>query len=344
MNSAVKILGIDLGKNWFHVIGIDEIGRPVLRKKCNRSQLRELAATAVRCVVAMESCSGSQFWGRSFAEHGHDVRLIPAQFVKPFVKSNKNDFNDALAIAEAASRATIPSVPLKNIEQLELQAIHRVRQRLVADRTAVINQMRALLLEQGFVVGVGPTRFARQLPELLSKAGDVLSPRMQALLARLRSRWLALDADTAELTALLTRHAAQSGLCRNIVTVPGIGPMIATATVAAVGNAQMFNTGRGMAAWLGLVPRQFSTGGRSILGPITKRGNVHLRHLFIQGAQVLYTHLARDRSHLGTWLRGIEGRTHRNVAVVALANKLVRICWKVLSSGQPYRPYPARAT
>jgi transposase len=327
----------------FHVIGIDEVGRPILRKKCNRAQLQELAVTTKCCRVAMESCSGSQFWGRRFAEQGHEVRLIPAQFVKPYVKANKNDFNDALAIAEAASRATIPSVPLKNMEQLELQAIHRVRQRLIGDRTAVINQMRALLLEQGFAVGVGPTRFARQLPELLRKASELLSPRMQGLLARLRSRWLALDTDIAELTALLTRHAAQSELCSNAITVPGIGPMIATATVAAVGNGRMFKSGRGMAAWLGLVPRRLSTGGRSILGPISKRGNIQPRHLFIQGAQVLYTHLARDQSRLGDWLRGVEGRTHRNVAVVALANKLVRICWKVLSTGQPYRPHPLQA-
>ena len=317
---------------------------PVLRKKCNRAQLQELAVTMPRSLVAMESCSGSQFWGRRFAEHGNEVRLSPAQFVKPYLKANKNDFNDALAIAEAANRATIPSVPLKNTEQLELQAIHRVRQRLIGDRTAVINQMRALLPEQGFVVGVGPTRFARQLPELLGKAGEVLSPRMHALLVRLRSRWLALDTDIAELTGLLTRHAAQSALCRNVITIPGIGPMIATATVAAVGNGRMFKTGRGMAAWLGLVPRQMSTGGRSILGPISKRGNVQLRHLFIQGAQALYTHLGRDQSRLGSWLRGIEGRTHHNVAVVALANKLVRICWKVLSSGQQYRPYPMQTT
>jgi len=315
----------------------------VLRKKCTREQLKELAATTTRCLVAMESCSGSQFWGRHFASHGHEVRLIPAQFVKPYVKANKNDFNDALAIAEAAGRATIPSVPLKNTEQLEPQAINRVRQRLIADRSAVINQMRALLLEQGLVVGVGPTRLARQLPELLGKAAEALTSRMQMLLGRLRSRWLELDADIAELTSLLTRHAMQSELCRNVVTVPGIGPMIATATIAAVGNGRMFKTGRGMAAWLGLVPRQLSTGGRSILGPISKRGNVQLRRLFVQGAQVLYSHLRRNQSRLGAWLRGIEGRTHRNVAVVALANKLMRICWKVLSSGRPYQPYPVRA-
>jgi transposase len=343
MSSAVTILGIDLGKNWFHVIGIDGVGRPVIRKKLNRAQLHEFAATATRCVVAMESCPGSQFWGRRFEAFGHHVRLIPAQFIKPYVKSNKNDFNDALAIAEAAGRATIPSVPLKNIEQLELQATHRVRQRLVADMTAVINQMRALLLEQGIVVGVGRTRFARQLPELLNQSADTLSPRMQLVLARLRARWLTLDTEVEEFTALMTQHAAQSELCRKAVKVPGIGPIIATGTVAAVGNARMFKRGRDMAAWLGLVPRQFSTGGKPTLGPISKRGNMQLRQLYIQGAQTLYTYLARERSSLGLWLKAIETRTHRNVAVVALANKLGRICWKVLSSGEHYRPYPARA-
>jgi transposase len=343
MSSDIAILGIDLGKNWFHVIGIDAVGRPVLRKKLTRAKLHELVGTVTRCVVAMESCPGSQFWGRKFAEQGHEVKLIPAQFVKPYVKSNKNDFNDALAIAEAASRATIPSVPLKNLEQLELQATHRVRQRLVADRTAIINQMRALLLEQGIAVGVGRKRFSGQLADVLRDAGDSLSPRMQLLLGGLRSRWLALDVEIKELTRLLTVHASESAPCRNLVTIPGIGPMIATATVASVGNGRAFRRGRDMAAWLGLVPRQFSTGGKSCLGSISKRGNVQLRQLFIQGAQVLYTHLARDGSSLGSWLRAVAARTHRNVAVVALANKLVRICWKILSSGQEYQAYPARA-
>jgi transposase len=344
MSSDIAVLGIDLGKNWFHVIGIDPVGRPVLRKKLTRAKLHELAGTITKCVVAMESCPGSQFWGRRFAEHGHAVKLIPAQFVKPYVKSNKNDFNDALAIARAASRATIPSVPLKNIEQLELQATHRVRQRLVADRTAIINQMRALLFEQGIVVGVGRKRFSGQFSDVLRDANDSLSSRMQLPLSSLRSRWLALDAEIKELTRLITQHASDSEPCRNLVTVPGIGPMVATATVAAVGNGRMFRRGRDMAAWLGLVPRQFSTGGKACLGAISKRGNVQLRQLFIQGAQVLYTHLARDGSSLGIWLRAVAARTHRNVAVVALANKLVRICWNILSSGQQYRPYPARAT
>lgn len=343
MTHEVTVVGIDLGKNWFHIVGIDARGKPLLRRKLNRSQLAEFAATTPQCVIAMESCPGSQHWGRRFAAHGHETRLIPAQFVKPYVKSNKNDFNDAAAIAEAATRATMRFVPLKNPEQLELQATHRVRERFVSERTAVVNQMRALLLEHGITVGVGRERFARQMPSILEDAENDLSVRMRALLQRLRERWLGLDAEIDEVTALLQEASKQSELCKRALTVPGIGPIISTAVVASVGNARMFRRGRDMAAWLGLVPRQYSTGGKATLGAISKRGNTYLRKLFVQAAQVLMINMKRDRSYLGKWLADIETRRHRNVAVVALANKLARICWKILASGDEYRPHPATA-
>jgi transposase len=341
-NETVHILGIDLGKNWFHIAGLDIHGKPVFRKKLNRKRLSALAATHPPCIIAMESCPGSQFWGRVFARYGHTLRILPAQFVKPYLKSNKNDFNDAEAIAEAATRPTMRCVPLKTQEQLELQALHRVRQRFITERTAVVNQMRALLLEQGIVVPVGRAVFARQLPRILEDAENGVSPRMRELLARLRQRWLALDEEIKEATSELEALAKQCALCTHILTVPGIGPIISTATIAAVGDGKMFAKGRDMAAWLGLVPRQYSTGGKSRLGPISKRGNSYLRQLFIQGAQALYIHLKRDQSALGQWLRQVEQRAHRNVAVVALANKMVRICWKVLTSAVPYRAFPAR--
>jgi transposase len=341
-NEAV-IVGIDLGKNWFHVVGIDAHGKPVLRKKLNRLQLGQFAATAPKCIVAMESCPGSQHWGRRFAEGGHEIRIIPAQFVKPYLKSNKNDFNDAEAIAEAASRASMRLVPLKNTEQLELQATHRVRERFVSERTAVVNQMRALLLEHGITVPVGRELFARRIPAILEEAENGLSVRIRHLLQRLRQRWRALDTEITEVTALLREVATQSELCQRVLTVPGVGPIISTAIIAAVGNARMFRRGRDMAAWLGLVPRQYSTGGKSNLGGISKRGNTYLRQLFIQGAQALMINMKRDRSRLGQWLQSIEARRHRNVAVVALANKLVRICWKVLATESEYCAFPARA-
>jgi transposase len=342
MNTAPRIVGIDLGKNWFHLIGFDERGTTVLRRKLNRQQLAEYAATAPRCVIATESCPGSQYWGRVFTQAGHEVRIVPAQFVKPYLKANKNDFNDAAAIAEAAGRAHMRCVPLKTDEQLELQALHRVRRRFIIERTAVVNQMRALLLEHGIAVPLGRALFARRLPTIFEDAENGLSSRLVALLHRLRQRWLALDIEIDAVTHDLTAWAADSELCRRAATCPGIGPIISTAVVAAVGDGRMFARGRDMAAWLGLVPRQHSTGGKSMLGRISKRGNSYLRQLFIQGAHALYLHMKRDRSSLGEWLRHVETRSHRNVAIVALANKMVRICWKVLTSEQVYEPYPVR--
>ena len=341
MNHETLIVGIDLGKNWFHLVGVDARGTPVLRKKLNRAQLMQFTATAPRCVVAMEACPGSQYWGRKFSAREHEIRIIPAQFVKPYVKSNKNDFNDAAAIAEAASRGTMRFVPLKSAEQVELQATHRVRERFVSERTAVVNQMRALLLEHGIAVPVGRTKFERLIPNILQTADVDLSPRLRLLLERLRNRWRALDVEIEEVTALLRSAANESELCRRVSTVPGVGPIVSTAIVASVGNARAFRKARDMAAWLGLVPRQYSTGGKAQLGGISKRGDAYLRKMLVQGAQVLMLHMKREGSRLGEWIRDTESRCHHNVTVVALANKLSRICWKVLSSGEDYRPRPA---
>ena len=341
MTTVPTIIGIDLGKNWFHLVGMDARGATVLRKKLNRGQLAEYAATTPRCVVATEACPGSQYWGRVFAQAGHEVRILPAQFVKAYVQANKNDFHDAAAIAEAGSRARMRCVPLKTTEQLELQALHRMRQRAVRERTAVVNQMRALLLEHGIVVPLGRSLFARRLPATFADAEARLSPRLLDVLHRLRQRWLAIDVEIADATRELTAWAGHSALCQRVVTVPGIGPLIATATVAAVGNGRTFASGRDMAAWLGIVPSQHSTGGKPTLGRISKRGNTYLRQLFIQGAQSSFLYLKRDQSALGAWLQQVEARRHRQVAVVALANKMVRICWKVLTSEEVYQPYPS---
>jgi transposase len=319
------------------VVSVDCTGSTVFRKKMNRSQLAQFAATVPTCIVATESCPGSQYWGRVFAAAGHEVRILPAQFVKPYLKSNKNDFNDAAAIAEAGGRASMRYVPLKTMEQLELQTLHRVRRRLIVERTAVINQMRALLLEHGIVIPVGRSAFVHRMPTIFAEAEQRLSARLLVLVHRLRQRWLALDIEIAQTTRDLTEWAEQSPLCRRATTVPGIGPIIATAVVAAVGDGRMFARGRDMAAWLGLVPRQHSTGGKPTLGAISKRGNTYVRELFIQGAQSSFVHLKRDQSSLGLWLRQLELRRQRQVAIVALANKMVRICWKVLTSEETFQ-------
>ena len=216
-----------------------------------------------------------------------------------------------------------------------------MRQRVVRERTAVGNQMRALLLEHGITVPLGRDLFARRLPAIFADAELCLSPRLLSVLHQLRQYWQAIDAEIVAVTRELSDWANASDLCRRIVTIPGIGPIIATATVAAVSNGRMFTRGRDMAAWLGIVPRQTSTGGKPTLGRISKRGNTYLRQLFIQGAQSSFLYLKREESALGTWLRQVEVRRHRQVAVVALANKMVRICWKVLTSEEDYRPYPA---
>jgi len=342
MTNQPHIIGVDLGKQWFHLIGLDRDGAIVLRKKVNRAQLSAFAAMNPRSLVAMEACGGSQHWGRVFAHAGHEVRIVPAQFVKPYVKTNKNDFNDAEAIAEAASRATMRFVPLKTTEQLELQASHRIRRRLVHERTAVVNQLRALLLEYGLVTPRGRETFARRWSQILGSASEQLSPRLLVLIQRLREHWVALDGQIAEATQELTAWADASPLCQRVATVPGVGPMIATALVSAVGDGRMFARGRDMAAWLGLVPRQHSTGGKPTLGRISRRGNGYLRQLVLQGAVSAYLWMKRDQSALGAWVQQLDRRRHRPVVITALANKLVRICWKVLTSDTSFQQYPAR--
>ncbi|RQV23590.1 IS110 family transposase [Burkholderia cenocepacia] len=335
----VYVIGIDLGKNWFHLVANDERGTELFRKKLNRGQLAEFAVTAPRCLIAMEACPGSQFWGRRFQQAGHELRIIPAQFVKPYLKSNKNDFNDAQAIAEAASRGSMRCVPLKTTDQIELQALHRVRQRFIVERTAVVNQMRALLLEHGIVIPVGRALFARRLPAVLADPQSGLSPRLSQIISRLRQRWLTLDEEIDTASAEITQIARESELCRRVCTVPGVGPVVSTALIAAVGNGAAFKRARDMSAWLGLVPKQYSTGGKSNLGGISKRGNAYLRMMVIQGARALMIHMKRDQSRMGLWLREVEQRSHPHVALIALANKIVRICWKVLTSQQSYRPF-----
>ena len=335
-------VGIDLAKNVFQVHGVNEHGKTVLRKQLKRHQVVEFFANMPPCLIGMEACGSAHHWARRLQALGHTVKLMAPQFVKPYVKTNKNDFNDAQAIAEAASRATMRFVPLKTTEQLELQASHRIRRRLVHERTAVINQLRALLLEYGIVTPLGRETFARRWSQILGTASAQLSPRLLVLIQRLREHWRTLDTQIAEATQELTTWAEGSPLCQRVATVPGVGPMIATAVVSAVGDARMFARGRDMAAWLGLVPRQHSTGGKPTLGRISKRGNGYLRQLFLQGAVSAYLWMKRDRSALGAWVQQLDRRRQRPVVITALANKLVRICWKVLTSDTPFRLYPGR--
>jgi transposase len=271
--TRITTVGIDLGKNTFHLTGLDERGAIVIRQKASRGQLERRFVNMPRCLIGMEACAGAHHLGRQLAALGHEVRLIPAQYVKPFLKGHKNDYRDAEAIAEAVTRPTMRFVPLKSAEQLDLQALHRVRSRLVAQRTAVINQIRGFLLEHGITVRQGPSALRWALPDVLAKRTDALSPRMVRLIEGLTDDWRRLDTRIDAVTVEIEAVAKQDEDCRRLASSPGVGPIIASAMVAAIGNGSAFARGRDFGAWLGLVPKQSSTDDRTILGAISKRGN-----------------------------------------------------------------------
>jgi transposase len=335
----IAVVGLDIGKRLFHIIGMDQAGRVVLRRRCSRSQLFAFFERLPPALVGMEACASAHFLGRTIRDLGHEARLIPAQFVKPFVKSQKNDYLDAEAIAEAVQRPTMRFVPIKTPEQLDLQALHRVRDRLVARRTSVSNQLRGLLLERGIPIRAGRGGFRRVVPELLAAAdGGLLSPALRHLVDVLWAEWCATDRAVEALTKEIEGIAARDETCRRLLSVPGVGPLVATAMVAAIADGSAFRRARDFAAWLGLVPKQSSTGGKARLRGITKRGNTYLRRLLIHGARSFRLNGRRDGHRLGSWVTGLERRVHTNVATVALANKLARVAWAVLARGEPYRP------
>ena len=334
-------LGLDLGKNWIHMVGLDGSGRIVLRRRVKRHRLLAQMANMSKCLIGMEACCGAHHLGRALQAQGHTVRLMPPQYVKPFVKSNKNDYRDAEATAEAVQRPTMRFVPLKTEAQLDLQTIHRVRQRLVSRRTALINQLRAILLERGITVAQRRRVLEARLPAILADEQSGLSPRIRSLIEDLRAEWRDLDDRIGTFDTELAAAARRDDACRRLCEIPGIGVLNATALVAAVGNGAAFDKGRDLAAWLGLVPREYSTGGRQRLLGISKRGNKYLRTLLVHGARAALPFLAARNDALGSWLRMLLARVHRNVAVVALANKLARIAWAVLAGE---RRYAATAT
>src|SRR6267143_4225388 len=332
----IQTIGIDLGKTLFHLVGVDSSGSVVVRKRCSRSQLVAFTANLRVQRIGMEACSGSHFLGRTLRDKGHDVRLMPAQYVKPYVKTNKSDYIDAEAIAEAVQRPTMRFVPIKTEDQLDLQALHRVRDRLVSRRTAVINQIRAFLLERGITFRRGRKYLQQRMPLILGDAEQNLSPLLRQLLDQLWQEWKVLASQIEAISGQIERIAQQDAVCQRLQQIPGVGPLVATATVAAIGNGSAFVKGRDFAAWLGLVPRQHSTGGKAKLLGISKRGNPYLRRLFIHGARSIFTQAHRDRLALNAWMNGLEHRMHRNCAIVAVANKLARIAWAVLAKGANY--------
>jgi transposase len=340
----LQALGIDLAKNVFHLVGLDSSGQVVIRKRCSRRQVLAFTANVEVQVIGMEACSGAHFLGRALREQGHEVRLMPAQYVKPYVQTNKSDYIDAEAIAEAVQRPRMRFVPIKTEEQLDLQALHRVRERWVMRRTAVVNQIRGLLLERGLTLAKGRRHLEQALPRILEDAELKLSGMFRALLAQLQLELEQLGVRIEQMDAEIQREACENEACQRLTAIPGVGPVTATALVGAIGNGSTFGRGRDLSAWMGIVPGEYSTGGKQKLLGISKRGNKYLRRLFVQGARSVLQHREKQVPALSRWLAGLLGRTHQNVVIVALANKLVRMAWAVLCKNECYRAPVLAAT
>ena len=337
MGMDIAVLGVDLGKNACSIVGLDASGAVVMRRKVKRETLIGLAEKLPPCIVGMEACCGAHHLGRLFAACGHDVRLMSPEYVRPYVKAHKNDDRDAEGVAEAATRPTMRFVELKSQDQLDMQTLHRSRDRLVGERTALINQLRAILLERGLIAPQGKRKLGQFLSVLMDEQGGAdLSPRMVQLVEDARAQWVELDRRITAFDAEFVCWAKENEDARRLTTIPGIGAIVASALVAAVGRAESFDRGRDLAAWLGLVPRQFTTGGKAKLLGISKRGNKYLRRQLIHGARAALPYVAERDTPLGRWAKGLMSRAHRNVAVVAFANKLARIAWAVLRRGQRF--------
>jgi len=344
-NLLIATMGIDIGKNAFHVVGLDRRGAIVLRQRWSRGQVEARLVNMPPCLIGMEACVGAHHLSRRLHSQGHDDRLMPAKYVRPYSKGQKNDFRDAEAIAEAVQRPTMKFVATKTADQLDLQALHRVRARLVSQRTGIINQIRAFLLERGVAVRQGLRFLRAELPIILATRSDVLSPRMVRVIEELAGDWRRVDERIDGLSQEIEALARQDPACERLMTVPGIGPIISSAMVAAIGNGAVFTEGRDFGAWLGLVPKQISTGDRTILGAISRRGNRYLRALFVQAAWVVLVRIKDwDRYGLKAWIDAAKKRLHHNVLAIALANKLARIAWAVLNKERGFEYVKTRAT
>lgn len=335
-------IGLDLAKAVFQVHGADERGRTVLKKQLKRAQVSAFFANLTPCKIGMEACGSAHYWARKLMAMGHHVVLIPPQYVKPFVKRNKNDAADAEAICEAVIRPNMPSVPVKSVEQQAILSLHRARQGFVKARTAQANQIRGLLAEYGFVIPQGIGHIAKRVPEIIEDGANELPGNFRLLILRLVDHLNELDRQAGELEQEIQHWHKNNPLSRKLAQIPGIGPITATAMIATVGDARQFENGRQLAAWLGIVPKQHSTGGKARLLGISKRGDRYLRTLLIHGARAV-VRIAERKADAESWIKRLLERRHKNVAAVALANKNARIIWALLAHDRDYEPNYAKA-
>lgn len=332
----ITTIGIDLAKHVFQLHGVDRQGNMVLKKQLKRHQMATFFAKLSPCLIGMEACGSAHFWARKLQAQGHIVKLMAPQFVKPYVKANKHDAADAEAICEAVTRPTMRFVPIKNVDQQAVLALHRARQGFVKARTAAANQIRGLLSEFGLILPQGINSLYRDLPALLDQADDELPGLMRELVQHLLAHLKELDRQAGEIEVEIQAWHRTNALSRKLEHIPGIGPITASALVASVGDARNFANGRQLAAWLGLVPKQHSSGGKTTLLGISKRGDTYLRTLLIHGARAVIWH-ARHKLQANSWLGKLIGRRNVNVAAVALANKNARIVWALLAHDRTFR-------
>lgn len=333
----VTTYGIDLAKNVFQIHGADATGKALVKKRLSRNRLRAYFANRPPSVIGLEACGSSNYWARQLRTLGHEVRQISPQYVKPYVKTNKNDGNDAEAICEAVTRPEMRFVPIKSIEQQDVQSLHRVRERLVHERTALVNQTRGLLREYGVFIPAGIRAFRREIATVLEDAENELTALTREIIAHQYERLLELDRRIDSYEERIQRIFRENERCQRLAQVEGVGPLVATALIAAVGDAREFKNGRHLAAWLGLVPRQHSSGQRTRLLGISKRGNTYLRTLLIHGARSVLYRCGAKTDGRSRWLQSIKARRGMNCASVALANKNARILWALLAHGDAYR-------
>ena len=334
----VSTVGIDLAKNVFQIHGVNELGKTVFKKQLRRDQMAAFFVNLPACLIGMEACGGAHYWARKLKGFGHTVKLMAPQFVKPYVKTNKNDAADAEAICEAVARPNMRFVPVKDVEQQSVLALHTVRQGFVKARTAQANQIRGLLTEYGLIIPQGIWNITTRVPELIEDASNELPGSFRLLIQRLLEHFKELDTQVDELELQIVKWHRQSSASSKLAQVPGIGPITASALVASLGDAKNFDNGRQVSAWLGLVPRQHSSGGKQNLLGISKRGDSYLRSLLIHGARsVIYN--GKDKTdQTCNWINAIVSRRNNNVAAVALANKNARIVWALLTHDREFRP------
>lgn len=334
----ITLIGIDLAKTVFQVCGVNQVGKAVFNRQLRREQLLPFLANYPGVPIAMEACSGSNYWGRTLQQRGHRTMLLPPQYVKPFVRGNKNDRNDAFAICEAARRPGITCVAPRTLEQTDMGLAHRIRERQVEARTRLICQIRGLLNEYGIVLPVGKERLRHALPALLEDADNGLTPQARQYFHALLEEWQGLDEAIGKRDRDIREQCRRHEDCQRLTAIRGVGEMTATAVVAMTGNARQYRNGRQFAASLGLVPREHSSGGKQQLGRITRRGNSYVRKLLIQGAWSLIRHIQGADDRLSQWGRQLIERQGKHKAAVALANKLARIIWVLLARQEHYRP------